>query len=205
MKQKLKEAEVLQSNYETPNSNYDKRYTKTSQFMVPSIGINLTSKIVYEYFENAYLTDKEHSHDYVRPIFMLFSVRSFFEINWKKLYNVLISSPNYITEYDVGIKDGKYLVMLVFKVPEIFAKDYDNFRLGRYSLFSEEYKKKFPEFLDEKKEKKNIHWQIINKDTILRRQIERNFNLEKDTLKDADEIWDKVRKEREFYRYKKEK
>lgn len=205
MKQKLKEAEVLQNNYEIPNSDYDKRFTKTSQFMVPSIGVNLTSKLVFEYFENAFLTDREHEHNYTRPIFMLFSVKNFLEINWKKLYNVLISSPNYITEYDVGIKDGKHLIMMVFKVPEMFAKDYENFRASRYSLFSKIYKEKFPEFLDEKKEKKNIHWQIINKDFMLRRQIEKIFNLEKDTLKDADEIWDMVRKEREIYRFKKEK
>mgnify|MGYP007023462510 CR=1 FL=1 len=136
---------------------------------------------------------------------MLFSVKNFSEINWKKLYNVLISSPNYLTEYDVGIKDGKYLIMIVFQVPIEFAKDYDNFRLGRYSLFSKKYKEKFPEFLDEKKEKKNIHWQIINKDPILRREVEKRFNVENGFLKDADEIWDTVRNEREFYRFKKEK
>ncbi len=205
MKQKLKEVEVLQDDYNIPNSIYDKRFTKTAQFMVPAIGVNLLSKIVYEYFENAFLTDREHPHNYERPIFMLFSVKNFSEINWKKLYNVLISSPNYLTEYDVGIKDGKYLIMIVFQVPIEFAKDYDNFRLGRYSLFSKKYKEKFPEFLDEKKEKKNIHWQIINKDPILRREVEKRFNVENGFLKDADEIWDTVRNEREFYRFKKEK
>lgn len=203
MKQKLKEVEVLQDNYDIPISSYDKRFTKTAQLMVPSIQINVTNKLVFEYFENAFLTDLEHPHNYERPIFMLFSVKNFSEINWKKVYNVLITSPNYLTEYDVGIKDGKYLVMIVFRVPDIYAKDYENFRSGRYSLFSKEYREKFPKYIDEKKEKKNIHWQIINKDPELRRAVETKFNLKRDFLKDADEIWDGVRKEREFYRFKK--
>ena len=44
MKQKLKEVEVLQDDYNIPNSIYDKRFTKTAQFMVPAIGVNLLSK-----------------------------------------------------------------------------------------------------------------------------------------------------------------
>ena len=92
--------------------------------------------------------------------------------------------------------------MIVFQVPKEFEKDYNNFRLGRYSLFSEEYKKKFPEFLeiDKNKKKKNILWQIINKDEELVRKIAKDFNVSEDLLKD--EVWEIPRKEREFFRFK---
>lgn len=200
MNQKLTEAEVLQENYKIPNSLYDGRLTKTSQFMLPATGINGNNKLFLKYFENAFLTDREHKHNYDRPIFMLFSVKNFKEEDWKKVYLTLIQSKNYITEYDVGIKDGKYLIMIVFKIPEKYKKDYDNFRIGKYSYFSEIYKKKFPEFLDANKKKKNILWQIINKDKKLMYEIAEIFNVSIFYLKD--EIWEIPRKEREFYRFK---
>lgn len=209
--EKIKEAEVLQETYQTPSSEYDRKFSKTSQFMVPAIGINITNKAVFKYFSNAYLTDMQHKHDYVRPIFILFSVDDFEEKDWKNVYTTLTKLPNFITEYDVGVQDGAYLVMMVFQVPEKFENDYVNFKLGRYSQFSEEYKKKFPEFLDKEKKKKNIHWQIIHKDEDLKRIVEEEFNMEYGELDRptmwrgnlypaAVEIWDKPNK-RECYRY----
>jgi hypothetical protein len=196
-------AEALQENYLIPKSLYDGKFSKTSQFMLPAISVNITHKLVFKFFENAFLADREHKHNYERPIFMLFSINDYKNLDWKRVYSKLIESPNFITEYDVGIKDNNYLLMLVFQVPEEFEKDYYNFRLGRYSLFSEKYKEKFPEYLDEKKEKKNIHWQIINKDSELRQKIIDTFNVSDNLLDKNDEIWDAPRKEREYFRFKK--
>lgn len=203
MNQKLLEAEVLQESYIIPESLYDGRFSKTSQFMIPAIGINVTHKLVFPYFENAFLADRGHKHNYTRPIFVLFSITSFKEENWINVYNALIRSKNFITEYDVGIQKNKYLLMLVFSVPEEYSQDYYNFRVGKYSHFSENYKKKFTEFLDKKKTKRNIHWQIINRDPVLKEQIETAFNVPNNLLDDKDEIWEKPRNEREFYRFKK--
>lgn len=202
MKKKLLQAEVLQEKYDPPESIMDGSFTKTAQFMAPAIGLNIANRIVFSYFENCFLGDKEHSHNYTRPIFCLFSIENFEEYQWKKLYNTLIKAPNFLTEYDVGVKDDKYLLMLVFSVPEIYKEDYINFRNGRYSLFSGEYKKKFPKYIDEKKTKLNNHWQVINKDPILKRELEEDFMLSSNFLDDADEIWDAPRVDREYYRYK---
>lgn len=202
MNQKLIKVEALQEGYKTPKSKYlDGESTKTTQFMLPSI-LNANNALFLKYFKNAYLTDREHKHNYDRPIFVLFSIKDYKEEDWKKVYFTLIKSKNYITEYDIGIQDNKFLLMIVFQVPKEFEKDYNNFRLGRYSLFSEEYKKKFPEFLeiDKNKKKKNILWQIINKDEELVRKIAKDFNVSEDLLKD--EVWEIPRKEREFFRFK---
>lgn len=203
MMQKIEEVEVLQEMYITPDSTFDGVFTKTSQFMIPSIGINVTNKFVFKYFVNAFLSDLDHKHDYTRPIFMLFSVKDFKEPDWVKVYETLIRSKNYISEYDVGVQKDSFLLMMVFEVPIEFEKDYINFRLGRYSLFSEEYKAKFPKFLDPKSKKKNIHWQIINKDDELKRSVEKEFNVRSGLLDDKDvtEIWDKPNKKREYYRF----
>lgn len=209
----IKTAEVLQENYTTPESIYDGRFSKTAQFMVPAIGINMTKPIIFKYFVNAYLNDAQHEHNYVRPIFLLFSVKDVNEKDWQKVYGQIITSPNYIAEYDVGIQDGKYLIMIVLQVPEEWATDYNSFRIGRYSRFSEKYKEKFPEFTDDKKEKRNIHWQIIHLDEDLKREIEKEYalsygELDRPTIENgkvvgqpAKEIWDKPRGKREVYRY----
>jgi len=194
-------AEALQENFLIPESVYDGKYSKTAQFMLPAIGVNVTKPIIAKYFENAFLTDREHKHNYVRPIFMLFSITDYMELDWKRVYARLIESKNYITEYDVGIKNGKYLLMMVFSIPEQFANDYFSFRIGKYSKFSENYRKNFPEFIDKKK---NIHWQIINKDSELKDKIIKLFNVDEDLFDEEDEIWDQPRYEREFYRYKKD-
>ena len=46
MMQKIEEVEVLQENYIVPDSMYDGLFSKTSQFMTPAIGINVTNKLV---------------------------------------------------------------------------------------------------------------------------------------------------------------
>jgi len=203
MNQQLLRAEAIQENYLVPNSLYDGKFSKTSQFMLPAIGVNVTHKSVFKFFQNAFLADREHKHNYERPIFMLFAIEDYNDLDWKRVYSALISSKNYITEYDIGAKDSKFLLMIVFNVPVEFEKDYYNFRLGRYSLFSKEYRSKFPEFLDKEKKKKNIHWQIINKDDELKQRIIDTFNVSENLLDKDDEIWDAPRKEREYYRFKK--
>jgi hypothetical protein len=193
------EVEALQENFIIPESLYDGKYSKTAQFMLPAIGINVLKPIIAKYFENAFLTDKEHKHNYTRPIFLLFSVKDYLELDWKRVYSRLLESKNFITEYDVGVQNNKYLIMLVFSVPSEYANDYLNFRLGRYSKFSEDYKKNFPEF---REGKRNIYWQIVNKDEELRQKITKTFGVAEDLLNSNDEIWDEPRHKREFYRYK---
>ena len=69
MMQKIEEVEVLQENYIVPDSMYDGLFSKTSQFMTPAIGINVTNKLVFKHFLNAFLTDVEHKNEYIRPIY----------------------------------------------------------------------------------------------------------------------------------------
>jgi hypothetical protein len=104
---------------------------------------------------------------------------------------------------------------VVFQINKEFESDYINFKLGRYSKFSEKYKKEFPEYINPKnKIKKNILWQIINKDEDLKREIEKTYNMAEGDLDKSDidrdgliysppakEIWDKPNKKREIYRY----
>ena len=141
---KTKKVEVLQEKYKTPDSEYDGVFSKTAQFMIPSIGITITNEKVFKYFKNAYLNDVNHEHNYERPIFLLFSIKDFRVKDWRTVYPILVKAKTFITEYDVGIQDNQFLVMLVFQVPEQYKDDYFKFKKGNYSSFSEKYKKEFP-------------------------------------------------------------
>jgi hypothetical protein len=201
--------EVTKQEYITPVSIYDGKYTKTTQFMLPSVGVNVKNRLIFKFFLNAYLQDMGHRHQYERPIFVLFNVKNFGDRDWEKVYSALVKSPNYINDYDIGKQEGNSLVMLVFKVPDEFERDYYYFKRGKYSKFSEVYKEKFPKISQDVdgNQKESILWQVVNKDPALKREIEEEFGMDEGELDKptdgvfADEIWDIPRKNREYYRY----
>lgn len=210
---------VLIEDYETPSSSLDGTYTKTTQFMLPAVGVNAKNKIIFKFFLNSYLDDSEHLHEYTRPIFVLFGVDNFNNKEWQKVYSALVQSSNYITDYDCGRQNKLNLVMMVFGVPEEYAKDYYHFKRGRYSQFSEAYKDKFPKWIqvEGNREIESVIWQVINKSPILKDKIAeefvckrddgsmfatRDFDLLRADIDTWDEIWDRPRKKREYFRYK---
>lgn len=199
-----------------PDSIYDGQYTKTTQFMLPSISIDIKNRIVFKFFINSFLDDKKIEHNYTRPIFVLFGVKDYKDREWNKVYSALVLSKDYIYDYDCGVKDGVNLVMMVFTVPFEYEKDYYNFKKGRYSRFSPSYKEKFSKTTSDNTAKESVIWQIINKSPKLKRELEKEFGLnegeldkptiirngkEKKIYPPAEEIWDIPRKEREYYRY----
>jgi hypothetical protein len=203
-KNEIKLNEVLKEDYITPGSEYDGKYTKTTQFMLPAIGVNVKNRLIFNFFINAYLDDKGHRHQYERPVFVLFGVKDFENRDWQKVYSTLVKAPNYLMDYDVGEQDGNKLVMLVFQVPLEFENDYYHFKRGRYSRFSDTYKDKFPKMLQgDGGQEESILWQIINKAPALKRKLEEIFGLETGQLDwpDTKEIWDMPQKTREYYRY----
>lgn len=194
--------EILKQNWEIFDSKYDGVFTKTTQFMLASLEINLTATML-KCFRNAFLKDVEHDHEYERPIFLLFGKDD--EKNWKRMHEDLTKNSNFVNDYVVGFdKNGIELFMYVFSVPEKFKDDYYSFKSGRYSKFSESYKSKFAKFISVKnKREESIVWQVIHKADTLRRKIEDEFSLEEGFLDAAEEIWEQPRKEREYYNYKK--
>lgn len=191
---------VMRDDWAIYISNFDGLFTKTTQFMLSSLEINLVTPIL-KCFKNAFLDDVDHEHNYIRPIFLLFTIDDVRK--WDKTHVELVKNPNYINDYNAGVdKNGKDLVMYVLGVPEKYKMEYQHFRLGRYSHFSNAYKNKFSKYLSVNGAKEeNIVWQVIHKADILKRKIEEQFNLTPHELDDAEEVWDLPRKEREIYNY----
>lgn len=180
----------------------DGAMSKTVQFMLPSLELTI-STLVIKAFVNAYINDADYEHEFDQPVFLLFKITN--KKDWDVIYEQLTSNKNYVLDYNCGCNEqGEDLVMIVFEVPEKFKEDYQNFKLSRYSKFSEEYKKKFPRYLAVKNQKEEtVVWQIINKSAKLKRDIELDLKLVHGYLDNQEEIWGKLKKDTEIYNYKK--
>lgn len=190
---------VIESHWEMHQSPKDGKFTKTTQFLLPSIELKITSKVL-KYFVNAFLTDVAYEHEYDNPLFLLFKYAKSKE--WDETYKELKANKNYRVDYNAGSKDGWDLIMLVYEVPSTYKEDYLNFKKGKYSQFSIAYKEKFPRFIttNNKREEATI-WKIIHKDKSLKEQLEKELNISPGVLDDDDELWDIPRKDTEFYNY----
>lgn len=204
--------DILNVDYRTTPSVFDGVFTKTTMFMLPAIGIKQNSPLFSTYFVNAYLDDHEHIHDYQRCIFLLFKTPSFKALNWQVFSKKLKHSDNYVTNYYCGKQDNYELVMYVYKIIDFFIKDFYLFKKGKYSSFSDEYKSRFSKEVNKKS------WQIVNKHKSLIEEIAQSLvvkdkegniidNDDYETiyksLMECDDIWEKPKGEREYYRFKK--
>lgn len=215
-------ANLIKENYKSKDSVYNGRYTKTALFLLPMLELSLRHNLVNRYLVNAYLDDKGLEHDYKRPIFLLFKVKSFMEKDWMDFSNYLRESTMLVYDYDLGVQDGHNLVMKVFETPTKWKEDYYHFKAGRYSKFSSAYKVLFPkETLDEKKQKtESLMWGVINKSPYRKDFIANHFCVKdndgkiknQDDLKQAkefvdtlEEIWDICNSSEEYYRWNLEK
>jgi len=110
-------------------------------FLLPAIEI---PELIKEYFLdngfiNTFVTSKRIKYPF-EVMFLLFNPKRFNE-EYNRFERMLIYNPNYLEVYDLGNKH----VLYVFKIPEKFKSDYYTFLNGKYSKFSEEYKRLFPE------------------------------------------------------------
>jgi hypothetical protein len=199
--------EVVNESYDIPQSTFDKQRTKTAHFLLntifPKSGIANA-----EYFVNAFINDEGYKHQLVRPIFILFKTK-LNDSKWESIFSRLRAKPEYITEYFVGVKNNYHLLMVVFQVPLKYAKEYIYFKAGKYSKFSDEYKKTFDRYLyDEKMQSvESIIWRVIHKSPDLRKELQTWIGTESNdyTFTDEDELWGIQTPEFEHYRHIKPK
>jgi len=205
-KNKVNIEEILREDYKVPESVFDRKRTKTSHFMMPSVFPN-NSLMGTEYFVNAFLDDEGFKHTLDHVIFVLFKadVKS---PKWQMLAQRLRAKSEFILEYFCGIQDKKHLLMMVFRIPDKFTNDYINFLDGKYSKFSDDYKKLFPQFTYNEKAMpiESTVWRVIHKSDVLRKELEKYFTVNaagKNPLKfdPEDELWGIPEPKFEVYRH----
>lgn len=198
---------IAQEHYDVPKSLYDGRYTKTTNFLLPAIDLNIRKKIISQFFVNAFLKDEEMPVQVNLPVFVLFKTVDLKNREWMGIYGYLQSKDEYVTDYNVG-KDGfEHQIMFVFNVPQHYEDLYYKFKRGKYSEFPEEYKTKFPQYVKDEKGNvsESVIWGAMYKSSTLKALVEKEFCLEPDILTYENEFWERPRPHRETFRYPKSK
>lgn len=80
---------------------------------------------------NTYLSDSESLHK--NCIYLLFKFDG--SLEFTKFEQSIFENKNFVESYDLNDK-----VVYVFKYPELYTTEYDNFKKGKYSKFGEDSK-----------------------------------------------------------------
>lgn len=199
--------DVLRENYVVPESVFDNRRTKTSHFMLNTLFPPKASIMSIDYFVNAFLDDEGYPHQFIRPIFLLFKVPKA-DTKWSGMIAPRMRQKSeYVMEYLCGVdSEGAKLIMMVFRVPLKWAKEYIHFKSGKYSSFSDEYKSLFNRYAHDEKAQpiESVIWQAMNKSEKLRDKLQDWIGRDSDdyVFTEEDELWGIPTPLFEHYRHK---
>lgn len=203
---------LMVEDYIIPESEFDRKRTKTSHFLLNTVFPNSTLTAT-EYFVNAFIDDAEFKHFIARPIFLLFKVKEK-DLKWEAIAQRLRAKSEYVLEYFVGTQNNKNLIVMIFQVPEKYINEYVNFRTGAYSKFSDTYKKLFPRYTHNEKAQpvESTIWRVIHKSDILKKELEKYWNIsatskigEPVVFQPEDELWGIPEPKFEIYRHQPKK
>lgn len=194
---------LVEESYVVPESVWDKKRTKTSHFMLNTIFHN-SSLTNTEYFVNAFLDDGEFPNRFSRPLFLLFRVTPK-DNKWETIAPRLRAKSEYLMEYFCGTQNDKHLIMMVFQVPDKYAREYLHFKKGQYSQFSSDYKKLFNRYTHNERAQpvESTVWKVLYRTADLKKELEAWFSVT-DSFKfgPEDELWGIPENKFEIYRYK---
>lgn len=151
------------------------KWNKSVYFILPMIDINSN----YRHLINSYLGDSKYPTDNFNKILV--------ELKYKD--NTILNNIHLENNYET--EDGTYIY--VFNIPEKYNEDYQLFLKGKYSLFSEKYKKKILSFVIKKPIQTSYVYKILYKTSDLKFELEESIGQE---LPDDAELcsiadWDK--------------
>jgi len=113
-------------------------FTCSTIFMLPAIGLQRKDILSYGFME-AYLDDVNHEPHYDASLYLLFKPEEMdaFQVFLEKEYK---RTKLLIEDYDYA---GGYVV-IVYKIPEEYMKEFEMFLKGKYSKFRKKYMLLFP-------------------------------------------------------------
>ncbi len=145
-------------------------------------------------FINSYLKDKNREDIEEDVLFVLFKPPDFdnFELFLQKQQE----NPDFIEDYDY---EGGYVV-LVYRINNALKADFNKFKQGKYSEFSDITKRMFKRMIPEEgvifgeKLVMSFQWKVFNKSPVLKRELEELFEIPLDANA---EIWSIPNEEKE--------
>lgn len=173
-----------------------RKKTYSTIFLLPALGVTKETWDKFG-FVNCYLSDKGHDVFYKNALHILLEPE--FNEEFKLFVEEQSKRDVFLEDYDCG--PGQ--VIIVYRFPPEYLKEYKNFIKGKYSKFSKKYVSSF--FPMTKKEYKNgnsrtvstVFAGIFNKESWLKEYWEKK--LEVDIL--PDEYWSIPDESKEIFRY----
>jgi hypothetical protein len=166
------------------------KYTNSTLFLLPGLGLHRTEIEDRYYFLNAYVADQNRVFRIKHPIVLVFD-------NGSIGTDFLTDHPDLVLYFeDTYVYDDKFTV-IIFSFPERYSKDYNLVLKGKYSKLSKAYMELFPEL--GMSGKPSLYHHIFNKTEGLRNYWQKNLDSEIDTSKD---YWQTFDLERETFDYK---
>jgi len=179
----------------------DKKFTNTTLFLLPALNI-LNDDLSKAGFINAYLGDNGYEIEYKNSLYLLFKPSGSSDIE------------DFIDKYKEVIHDDYNIgdhVMIVFKFPKDFIKEYKYFKQGKYSKFSKTYINLYFPFSKETKvdgkviKEHTLFYHIFNKTKWIKDWWNTRLGYDNEHELKMDEWWDIPNEEKEVYRYKNNK
>ena len=119
------------------------KYTKTSSFLFPLLGIKKTifdcnvvdsfgRLLLNSRFINAYLEDSVlDGTDYNNGSYIMILINAYQDVNFESFYNTMLSYSNYVDDYE---QNGQ--LVMIYKIPKEKEIDYEIILKGGYSRVS---------------------------------------------------------------------
>lgn len=170
---------IGQQKLKIPRASIDdkiRKKTYSTIFLLPALMIDKTILDKYG-FVNCYWSDNKHDVEYKNALYILLEPK--FDEDFKSFIEEQSKKAEFLEDYDVGREQ----VMLVYKFPEQYNKEYKYFKLGQYSKFSKGYVTKFfPMTKKEYKDGKNkvistVFSGIFNKEQWLKEYWEKKLDV----------------------------
>lgn len=172
-----------------------RKKTYSTIFLLPAM--KMDKKVLDKYgFVNCYWGDKGHDVEYKFALYIL--VEPSLDSDFKAFVEAESKKEEFLEDYDVGENQ----VMLVYKFPKQYEKEYKYFKVGEYSKFSKKYVEGcFPMTKKENKDGKtrtisSVFSGIFNKEEWLKEYWERKLGV--DIL--PDEYWSVPDEKKEIFR-----
>lgn len=165
-------------------NSYFRGITATDMFIVPLLNIG-RQNLVQVGMKGAFMKDELREIQYERAAYLLFKPHKVDEFNLF-VEEQRESNMPIIDEYDY-----KGYVILVYRLPKKFERDYEKILKGQFSQTSKEYQKTIPKWykIGEKDvliDKMNLQHMIFEKSDELKQYWKDELDL---TITDSDEHW----------------
>ena len=167
--------------------------TKSVTYILPMLGYSIKE---FVNIVNCYIAD-EGKPQYTNHIFLLHKFDGRSNADYLSYEETLVEHEHFEELYD----PDRSHVMFIFRVPEYFQREYDLFKMGKYSKFNDDYKKHILNFLGPKYKTSKTR-QVLYKSKKLKKDMENRLgvnltenmelssvpNLEQETYKLTDRI-----------------